>query len=182
MASPGREDFLEHPCSVDGSRPFVGDSVASDSTPAQLMCVAMTASVGLPGSIRVCLPASLAQVCRWHVVRSPRPLVFSSRAFSDDRRRQAREGLGGGFNERQDRASVGTVEVGDDGYDDFGRKKNKARADKKAKEVSGSARGRHRTVCLGDCPLAVHATVKSERYLLGGGGADDAEVPDPGCR
>lgn len=48
---------------------------------------------------------------------------------------QAREGLGGGFNERQDRASVATVEVDEDGYDDFGRKKNKARADKKAKEV-----------------------------------------------
>ena len=49
--------------------------------------------------------------------------------------RQAREGLGGGFNERQDRASVATVEVDADGYDDFGRKKIKARADKKAKEV-----------------------------------------------
>lgn len=49
---------------------------------------------------------------------------------------QAREGLGGGFDERQDRASVATVEVDEDGYDDFGRKKNKARADKKAKEVS----------------------------------------------
>lgn len=49
---------------------------------------------------------------------------------------QAREGLGGGFNERQDRASVATVEVDEDGYDDFGRKKIKARADKKAKEVS----------------------------------------------
>lgn len=48
---------------------------------------------------------------------------------------KAREGLGGGFNERQDRASVGTVEVDEDGYDDFGRKKNKARVDKKAKEV-----------------------------------------------
>ena len=50
---------------------------------------------------------------------------------------QAREGLGGGFNERQDRASVATVEVDEDGYDDFGRKKIKARADKKAKEVGG---------------------------------------------
>ena len=30
---------------------------------------------------------------------------------------------------------MGTVEVGEDGYDDFGRKKIKARADKKAKEV-----------------------------------------------
>ncbi|CAM9651326.1 unnamed protein product [Hapterophycus canaliculatus] len=51
---------------------------------------------------------------------------------------EAREGLGGGFNERQDRASVATVEVDEDGYDDFGRKKIKARADKKAKEVSRS--------------------------------------------
>ena len=49
--------------------------------------------------------------------------------------RQAREGHGGGFNERQDRASVATVEVDADGYDDFGRKKIKALADKKAKEV-----------------------------------------------
>ena len=48
---------------------------------------------------------------------------------------QAREGHGGGFNERQDRASVATVEVDEDGYDDFGRKKIKALADKKAKEV-----------------------------------------------
>ncbi|CAM9258575.1 unnamed protein product [Ascophyllum nodosum] len=53
---------------------------------------------------------------------------------------EAREGHGGGFHERQDRASVGTVEVGEDGYDDFGRKKIKARADKKAKEMAALAR------------------------------------------
>eukprot|EP00903_Cladosiphon_okamuranus_P008485 g8152.t1 len=53
---------------------------------------------------------------------------------------EAREGLGGGFNERQDRASVATVEVDEDGYDDFGRKKIKARADKKAKEDAALAR------------------------------------------
>ncbi|CAN0444326.1 unnamed protein product, partial [Ectocarpus sp. 12 AP-2014] len=53
---------------------------------------------------------------------------------------EAREGLGGGFNERQDRASVATVEVDEDGFDDFGRKKIKARADKKAKEDAALAR------------------------------------------
>jgi hypothetical protein len=35
---------------------------------------------------------------------------------------EVRDGLGGGFNERQNRVSVATVEVGEDGYDDFGRK------------------------------------------------------------
>eukprot|EP00904_Undaria_pinnatifida_P010247 jgi/Undpi1/6352/HiC_scaffold_20.g08833.m1 len=53
---------------------------------------------------------------------------------------EAREGHGGGFNERQDRASVATVEVDEDGYDDFGRKKIKALADKKAKEMAALAR------------------------------------------
>ncbi|CAN0451640.1 unnamed protein product, partial [Ectocarpus sp. 8 AP-2014] len=53
---------------------------------------------------------------------------------------EAREGLGGGFNERQDRASVATVEVDEDGFDDFGRKKIKARVDKKAKEDAALAR------------------------------------------
>lgn len=60
---------------------------------------------------------------------------------------QAREGHGGGFNERQDRASVATVEVDEDGYDDFGRKKIKARADKKAKEVRGVIKW-YRIYCL----------------------------------
>lgn len=37
---------------------------------------------------------------------------------------------------------MATVEVDEDGYDDFGRKKIKARADKKAKEVRGRQTGR----------------------------------------
>jgi hypothetical protein len=50
---------------------------------------------------------------------------------------ELRTGAGGGFNERQDRAAATTVEVADDGYDDFGRRaKEKKASDKKAKEVS----------------------------------------------
>ncbi len=47
-----------------------------------------------------------------------------------------REGMGGGFLERQLRASHANVEVGVDGYDDFGRLKEKKRSreDRKAKE------------------------------------------------
>ncbi len=47
-----------------------------------------------------------------------------------------REGMGGGFLERQIRASHANVEVGVDGYDDFGRLKEKKRSreDRKAKE------------------------------------------------
>jgi len=54
---------------------------------------------------------------------------------------EAREGLGGGFNERQERgaATLG-VEIGDDGFDDFGRKKQKEKVDRKAKEVAALAR------------------------------------------
>ncbi len=54
---------------------------------------------------------------------------------------EAREGFGGGFNERQERgaATLG-VEIGDDGFDDYGRKKQKEKVDRKAKEVAALAR------------------------------------------
>lgn len=49
---------------------------------------------------------------------------------------EIRTGAGGGFNERQERAAATTIEVADDGYDDFGRRaKEKKASDKKAKEV-----------------------------------------------
>ena len=49
---------------------------------------------------------------------------------------EIRTGAGGGFNERQERAAATSIEVADDGYDDFGRRaKEKKASDKKAKEV-----------------------------------------------
>lgn len=49
---------------------------------------------------------------------------------------EMRTGAGGGFNERQERAAATSIEVADDGYDDFGRRaKEKKASDKKAKEV-----------------------------------------------
>mmetsp|Transcript_35394 Transcript_35394/g.45453 ORF Transcript_35394/g.45453 Transcript_35394/m.45453 type:complete len:218 (-) Transcript_35394:51-704(-) len=53
---------------------------------------------------------------------------------------EQRTGLGGGFNERQSRASGLSVEVDEEGYDDFGRRKKKAATDRKAKEAAALAR------------------------------------------
>ena len=47
--------------------------------------------------------------------------------------------MGGGFLERQERASAATVEVTADGFDDFGRKKSNKSADKAAKEAAALA-------------------------------------------
>lgn len=52
-----------------------------------------------------------------------------------------RDGAGKGFNERQARMSASTVEVDEEGFDDFGRRvKKDARADRKAKEEAALAR------------------------------------------
>jgi hypothetical protein len=51
----------------------------------------------------------------------------------DDERR---DGAGGGFNERQERVSGTTVEVAEDGFDDFGRRVKGGKVDRKAKEAA----------------------------------------------
>ena len=43
---------------------------------------------------------------------------------------EKRDGLGGGFMERQNRVSRTTVEVGEDGFDDFGRQIKKKQVDR----------------------------------------------------
>jgi hypothetical protein len=54
---------------------------------------------------------------------------------------EKREGLGGGFLERQERAAATLGnEISADGYDDFGRKINKGNVDRKAKEAAALAR------------------------------------------
>ena len=53
---------------------------------------------------------------------------------------EERTGVGGGFNERQDRAAATTIEVADDGFDDFGRRASKKEADKRAKEAAALQR------------------------------------------
>ena len=55
---------------------------------------------------------------------------------------EQRDGLGGGFNERQERVAAATVEVDEEGFDDFGRrvKKETAVDDKKAKEEAALKR------------------------------------------
>jgi hypothetical protein len=49
---------------------------------------------------------------------------------------ERRDGAGGGFNERQERVSLATVEVAEDGFDDFGRRVKGNRVDRKAKEAA----------------------------------------------
>lgn len=53
-----------------------------------------------------------------------------------------RDGVGGGFNERQERASATAVEIDEEGFDDFGRrvKKERKAADRKAKEEAALKR------------------------------------------
>ncbi len=54
---------------------------------------------------------------------------------------ERRDGAGGGFNERQHRASNTTVEVDEEGFDDFGRRiKKNAKADRQAKEEAALKR------------------------------------------
>ena len=54
---------------------------------------------------------------------------------------EQRDGAGGGFNERQDRASAATVEIDEEGFDDFGRRVKKLkRADRQAKEEAALKR------------------------------------------
>lgn len=54
---------------------------------------------------------------------------------------EGRDGAGGGFNERQNRASAATVEIDEEGFDDFGRRVKKEKsADKKAKEEAALKR------------------------------------------
>lgn len=52
---------------------------------------------------------------------------------------EVREGKGGGFNERQQRVSQSAVEVGEDGFDDFGRRK-KVDLAKQQREMAALAR------------------------------------------
>jgi hypothetical protein len=51
-----------------------------------------------------------------------------------------RDGLGGGFMERQERASKATVEVDEDGFDDFGRRAKKTKEDRRLKEEAALKR------------------------------------------
>jgi hypothetical protein len=51
-----------------------------------------------------------------------------------------REGLGGGFLEKQERASSAAAELTEDGYDDFGRKRGAKPSDKSLKEAAALAR------------------------------------------
>ena len=58
--------------------------------------------------------------------------VMKPKLFTGDG--EARDGAGGGFRERQERVSTTTVEVAEDGFDDFGRRVKKTeRADRNAK-------------------------------------------------
>lgn len=53
---------------------------------------------------------------------------------------EVRDGAGGGFNERQDRASSATLEITEDGFDDFGRRAKGGSYDRAAKEAAALAR------------------------------------------
>ena len=53
---------------------------------------------------------------------------------------ESRDGRGGGFNERQGRASSKKVSVDDDGYDDFGRKISSNKQSKAEKQAAALAR------------------------------------------
>ena len=54
---------------------------------------------------------------------------------------EKRDGAAGGFNERQDRAAATTIEISEDGFDDFGRRTMKSKQqDKRDKELAALAR------------------------------------------
>lgn len=53
---------------------------------------------------------------------------------------EVRDGLGGGFMERQERVSKATVEVDEDGFDDFGRRSKKTKEDRRLKEEAALKR------------------------------------------
>ncbi|KAH7491994.1 hypothetical protein KRP22_002519 [Phytophthora ramorum] len=53
---------------------------------------------------------------------------------------EKRDGAGGGFNERQERAASAKAEIDDDGYDDFGMRKKKVKASKAEREAAALAR------------------------------------------
>ncbi|EGZ26359.1 hypothetical protein PHYSODRAFT_483974 [Phytophthora sojae] len=53
---------------------------------------------------------------------------------------EKRDGAGGGFNERQERVASAKMEVGEDGYDDFGMRKKKVKASKAEREAAALAR------------------------------------------
>ncbi|TMW66381.1 hypothetical protein Poli38472_004146 [Pythium oligandrum] len=53
---------------------------------------------------------------------------------------EKRDGIGGGFNERQERVASAKKEVDEDGYDDFGVKKKKVKASKAEREAAALAR------------------------------------------
>ncbi|KAL0582669.1 hypothetical protein ABG067_007353 [Albugo candida] len=53
---------------------------------------------------------------------------------------ERRDGVAGGFNERQERVASAKAEIGEDGYDDFGMRKKKLNASKTQREVAALAR------------------------------------------
>nr|CCA23456.1 diphthamide biosynthesis protein 1 putative [Albugo laibachii Nc14] len=53
---------------------------------------------------------------------------------------ERRDGVAGGFNERQERVASAKAEIGEDGYDDFGMKKKKINASKTQREAAALAR------------------------------------------
>ncbi|CAM9173777.1 unnamed protein product, partial [Phaeothamnion confervicola] len=85
-----------------------------------------------------------------------------------------RDGLGGGFNERQSRASAANVELTEDGYDDFGRRKDQARADKKAKEAAALQRLQLAYGQFDDAPTGGADSHDGPGSGGGGGGGSDS--------
>lgn len=77
---------------------------------------------------------------------------------------EKRDGVGGGFNERQQRVASAKTEVGDDGYDDFGMKKKKVKASKAEREAAALARLQQSYSAIYQPPLSATETApRSER-------------------
>ena len=74
---------------------------------------------------------------------NPKPKELNDKFFKEKfkKKDEHRDGHGGGFNEKQERAmNVLKVEVDDEGFDDFGRRVKKENVDKKAKEEAALKR------------------------------------------
>ncbi|RHY23457.1 hypothetical protein DYB32_009189 [Aphanomyces invadans] len=80
---------------------------------------------------------------------------------------EKRDGAGGGFNERQDRVASARREVADDGYDDFGQRRQKATVSQKDREAAALAR-------LKASYSAIYTNEPSAQKEIG-----VAEVPSP---
>ncbi|KAG9405499.1 Zinc finger Ran-binding domain-containing protein 2 [Aphanomyces cochlioides] len=87
---------------------------------------------------------------------------------------EKRDGAGGGFNERQERVASARREVADDGYDDFGQRRQKAKLSKAEPRYMGPTQ---HTVTVSDLPRQSATTAQNVDEVQGEARTGDVVVP-----